>query len=258
MGREFTENDNLAGPLVGVVNETFVKQFLDGRNPLGVRFSGGGPKPDTIIVGVVKDSHYSDVKQEPPPVYYTPWRQDKEINSLQFYVRSALPSKQMMPQIRRVLARIDSDLPPENLRTLDDQIKLNIQNDRMVLQLSAVFAALAAALAMLGLYAVMAHSVARRKREIGIRMAMGAAPVRIRLMVLRELLWILAAGLAAGVPAALALARYVQSQLYEVRVNDPMVIATVVVLLCLTSLAAGFLPARRAARVSPMDALRYE
>jgi len=164
----------------------------------------------------------------------------------------------MMPQIRRVLARIDSDLPPENLRTLDDQIKLNIQNDRMVLQLSAVFAALAAALAMLGLYAVMAHSVARRKREIGIRMAMGAAPVRIRLMVLRELLWILAAGLAAGVPAALALARYVQSQLYEVRVNDPMVIATVVVLLCLTSLAAGFLPARRAARVSPMDALRYE
>lgn len=128
----------------------------------------------------------------------------------------------------------------------------------MVLQLSALFAALAATLAMLGLYAVMAHSVARRSREIGIRMAMGAAPARIRLMVLRELLWILGIGLAAGVPAALGLARYAKSQLYQVQVNDGMVIAAVVALLTLTSLAAAFFPARRAARVNPMDALRFE
>ena len=121
---------------MAVVNETFVKRFLEGRNPIGVQFSGGGGPPDITIVGVVKDSHYSSVKDAAPPVYYRPWRQDKEINGLYFYVRTALPEKQMVPQIRRVMASLDRDLPVQDLRTLDEQIRRNIQTDRIVLQLA--------------------------------------------------------------------------------------------------------------------------
>ncbi len=224
---------------------------------MGARFFYDGP-PSAEIVGVVKDSHYSGVKQKPPAMFYTPWRQDKQLNGLEFYVRSALPESQMIPQIRRVLASIDRDLPPENLRTLEQQISQNIQSDRLVLQLAAVFAILATALAMLGLYGVMAHSVTRRTREIGIRMALGAAPGKIRGMVIRELVWILAAGLVTGVPAALVLARYTKSQLFGVEAFDAVVVLAAVGALAITTAAAGYVPARRASRVNPLDALRYE
>jgi predicted permease len=257
-GREFTESDSAAGPKVSVVNETFVKRFLDGRSPLGVQFSADGPAMDITIVGVVKDSHYSSVKDAAPPLFYRPWRQDKQLNGLYFYVRSALPERQMVPQIRRVMASLDRDLPLEDLRTLDEQIRLNVMQDRIVLQLAAVFAVLATALAMLGLYGVMAHSVTRRTREIGIRMALGAEPGRIRGMVMRELLWILIAGLVTGVPAALLLARYTETQLFGVKARDLMVVVSAVLALTVTAIAAGYLPARRASRVNPLEALRYE
>jgi predicted permease len=257
-GREFTESDSLAAPKVAVVNQTFVRRFLEGRSPLGVQFSSGDGAPDITIVGVVKDSHYSSVKDATPPVYYRPWRQDKRINGINFYVRSALPESRMMPQIRRTIASLDRDLPLENLRTLDDQIKLNVTGDRIVLQLAAVFAALATSLAMLGLYGVMAHSVTRRTREIGIRMALGAEPAGIRGMVMRELLRLLIAGLATGVPAAMLLAHYVESQLFGVGARDAMVVASAALALTVAAIAAGYLPARRASRVNPLEALRYE
>jgi predicted permease len=258
-GRELTESDTLAGAKVAVVNETFVKRFLVGRRPLGVQFSGGdSANPDITIVGVVKDSHYSSVKDAAPPLFYRPWRQDKQINGIYFYVRSALPERQMIPQIRRVMASIDRDLPLQDLRTLDEQIRLNVRQDAIVAQLSAIFAGLATMLAMLGLYGVMAHSVTRRTREIGIRMALGAEPGGIRAMVLRELLWILIAGLATGVPAALLLARFTEAQLFGVKARDLSVAVSAVLVLTATAIAAGYLPARRASRVNPIEALRYE
>jgi predicted permease len=255
-GREFNESDGLTQK-VAIVNQTFVKSFMEGRNPIGLKLATDGTF-DTEIVGVVKDSHYSGVKQTPPKLYYIPWRQDRRINGLSFYVRSAIPTDQMFQQVRRVMRGIDSDLPLENLRTLDQQVRRNIRNDQIVLQLAAAFAILATALAMLGLYGVMAHTVTRRTREIGIRIALGAEPGRIRGMVLRESMWILGIGLVTGVPAALFLTRLTESQLFGVKTNDAVVIMTAVAALVVTAVAAAYLPARRASRVNPLNALRYE
>jgi predicted permease len=256
-GREFTEADNLAAPNVAIVSEEFVKAFLEGRNPIGLKMATG-PKFDTEIVGVVKDSHYASVREQKRRLYYTPWRQDKQLNDLSFYVRSAIPADQIFQQIRRVMRSIDSDLPLENMRTLDQQVARNIRNDRIVLELAAAFAVLATVLAMLGLYGVMAHSVTRRTREIGIRIALGAAPGSIRGMVLREMFWILGIGLVLGVPAALLLSRLTESQLFGVKAFDGLVVAIASFALGVTALAAAYLPARRASRVSPLNALRYE
>jgi predicted permease len=260
-GREFTERDTLAGSKVAIVNQKFARHFFGGANPIGHKVGFDDPKaPPFEIVGVAKDSHYAGVKQDPPRLFYVPWRQDNVfgLGTMNFYVRSALPAEPMVPQIRKVVQSIDSDLPAEHLRTLQAQIDDNIQTDRGVLELAAAFAVLATALAMLGLYGVMAHSVTRRTREIGIRMAMGARPVNIRTMVMGEVAWILGIGLGVGVPAALGLARYAESQLFGVKAYDAAVVAGAVLVLTATAIAAGYVPARKASRVSPMEALRYE
>jgi predicted permease len=256
-GREFSEADNLGGPQVALINEEFVRKYFAGKNPVGRHF-GTGVGQTIEIVGVVKDSHYAAVKEKPYPVFYIPWRQDKEIGSMVFYVRTALPPENMIAQVRQFVARIDRNLPADGLRTLDQQIALNISNERILVQLASAFAMLATALAMLGLYGVMAHSVARRTREIGIRMAIGATPRLIRGMVMRDMLWIVGIGLVLGVPAALLLAKYTESQLYGVKPQDTVVTVCAALVLAATAAVAAFVPARRASKVSPMRALRYE
>jgi putative ABC transport system permease protein len=257
-GREFSESDNAAGPKVAVVNEEFVRRFYSNRNPVGMHFGAWHTTPDVEVVGVVRDSHYASVREKPYPAYYVPWRQDKQIGSLSFYVRAALPVASMIAPVREALAHIDRDLPAEHLRPWEEQIESTISNDRIVLRLTSAFAILATLLAMLGLYGVMSHSVTRRTSEIGIRMAIGASPASIRGMVLREMLWILGIGFVLGIPTALALGRYAESQLYGVKPYDTLVVACAALALSVTATAAAYLPARRASRVSPISALRHQ
>jgi ABC-type lipoprotein release transport system permease subunit len=219
---------------------------------------GSGRANDIEIVGIVKDAKYSEVKSEVPPVFYLPYRQDKGIGNLTFYVKSNLPTEQVVTQIRRVLGGLDPNLPISEFRTMEAAINNNIGLDRMISSLAVAFASLATLLAAIGLYGVLAFTVARRTREIGIRLAVGAQPGSIRNMVLKEVGVMVGIGIALGIPAALGLARFAESLLYEMKANDPVVIGSGVALVTLVSLLAGYLPARKAMSVDPMSALRYE
>jgi ABC-type antimicrobial peptide transport system permease subunit len=180
------------------------------------------------------------------------------MSPMSFYVRSELAPKEIVPEIRSVMRSIDSDIPLENMRTLQEQVHSNLRQDELMLRLGAAFAALATLLAVLGLYGVMAHGVARRTREIGIRMALGAAPARICSMVMSELAWVVGIGMGLGIPVALACTRLIASQLYGVNSKNITIPATAAIVLSVTAAVAAYWPARRASRVNPLQALRHE
>ena len=258
-GREFTESDGPATPKVAIINEAFQRKFGNGRSLLGSRMQrGDGGKNDIEIVGVVKDVKYSEVKDAVPPVFYVPYRQNPTIGSVSIYVGTAIPPQNVIPALRQVVAELDPNLPMVDLKTLEAQVQENIGLDRMISTLSAAFALLATLLAAVGLYGVLAFAVTRRTREIGIRLAIGADASDIRNLVMREVAWMIVIGVAVGLPAAIALMRYAESLLYEIRSSDPLIPAASVLLISAISLAAGYLPAMRAMRVEPLIALRYE
>jgi putative ABC transport system permease protein len=257
-GREFTAADHREAPRVAVVNQAFVKKFNLTGGAVGKFMSIRGPDSLNIqIVGVVPDIKYSDVKLPVPPVFYLPWRQDSHVSGMNFYVRSSRPAS-LLGEIRGVMKRIDPVLPLEELKTMPQQVRDNIFLDRMISILSASFAVLATLLAAVGLYGVLAYTVAQRTREIGVRMALGADAGRVRAMVLRQVSVMMAVGGVIGVAAALGLGKAASSLLFELKGYDPVVFALAVVALACVALGAGYVPARRASEVDPVKALRYE
>ena len=202
----------------------------------------GGDELDTQIVGLVQDAKYSDVKDEIPPQYFVPYRQNDSIGSMNIYVRAQVPAEQTLASIRDVVAGLDANLPVDELKTMEQQVRENVVLDRLIGTLSAAFAVLATVLAAVGLYGVLAYTITQRRREIGLRMALGADGRHVRGMVVKQVGRMALVGGAIGIVAALGLGR----------------LAVAAVLLLVVAAASAFIPARQASRIDPMYALRYE
>jgi putative ABC transport system permease protein len=258
-GREFTVKDVTGAPRVAIVNETMVKYFFGADNPLGRRIGWGRDKATDIeIVGVVKDSKTVTLRQEVKRAVYVPYTQEEELGPMTFYARARGDAATIGASVRQVAQRVDPNLPVFDMKTMTTVMDESLFIERMVAALSVAFGGLATLLAAIGLYGVMSYTVARRTREIGIRMALGAERGSVMWLVLKEVGLMVAVGVGAGVPLALALSRVVQSQLFDLSAADPIALAAPAAVLTLVALAAGYLPARRATRVDPMVALHYE
>ena len=260
-GRDFTTADRQGAPLVAIVNESFARKFNLGTDVVGKRMGwqrGGGSPLDTEIVAVVKDAKYSEVKGNVPALFFLPYRQDHTVGALTFYIRTSFEPESVLTSVRDVVSRLDPNLPVDNLRTMDRQVQENVSIDRFLMILSASFAALATLLAAVGLYGVLAYTVAQRTREIGLRMALGAAPGNVRRMILRQVGIMTAIGSFIGLTAGLWITSATKSQLFQMEGPDVGVFAAASVLLSGVAIAAGLVPAHRASRVDPMTALRHE
>ena len=236
-------------------------RVLMARNvPLGrhIGFAGGKNGLDMEIVGVVKDAKLTDLKEKATRYVFTPVLQDKDPGGVTFFIRTTGEAATVGAMMQQVVSRVDATLPVFNVKTLDEQANETHYIDRMISFLSAAFGLLATLLAAVGLYGVMSYAVARRTREIGIRIALGAPSKDVLWSVMREVLLLSAIGIAVAIPIALGLGRYIQSQLYGLQALDPVTISVCVLLLAGVSSLAGWIPAHRATRVDPITALRYE
>jgi predicted permease len=258
-GREFTDADNATAPKVAIVNEEFVKKFSLGRDAVGKLIGSGSgyrSKLDTTIIGVAQNAKYSEVKRKAPPLFFRPYRQDENLGSASFYVRTAGDPAQSASSVTAVVKRLDPNLPLEDLKTLTQQVRDNTFLDRMMTTLSSLFGGLATLLAAVGLYGVLAYTVSQRTREIGLRMALGAAPGKVRSMILRQVAGMTLVGGAVGLAGAVWVGKQAESILFEMKGVDPAVFVFAAAALTLVALAAGLVPAHRASRVDPMLALR--
>jgi predicted permease len=255
-GREFGPGDSAASISVAIINQTAARKYFDGRNPIGMHITARGVTSE--IIGVVRDAKYDDLREEPKAFVYHAAMQDRAPGPMTFYIRAGVPPETLAAQLRKIVAAADSTLPVDGPHTFRGQVMESVYLDRMVAALACAFAALATVLAAVGLYGVIAWAVTRRRREIGIRMALGAKPGNVMSMVLSEVFWLALAGMAVAVPVWFAASQLLGSQLFNLKPRDPISLAGAVAVLALVAGIAGFVPAFRASRIDPNSAIRYE
>ncbi len=254
-GRDFAESEFANIRPVAVVNREFIRKYLNGRDPLGIHFGATGPKDvQQEIIGVVGDAKYDNLRDPVKPTAYIPLRE----GGTHFEIRTANNPSALIPTVRSIVRKLDSNLPLYDVKTQTEQIDELLTIERLVTRLAVAFGLLALILTCVGLYGLLSYEVTRRTREIGIRIAIGAEPATVQRGVLRETVTLVLLGLAAGIPVALVVSRTLGSLLYGVKPTDAFTLAGVVCVLLALAALAGYLPARRASRIDPMVALRYE
>jgi predicted permease len=253
-GRSFDSRDTESSPKVAIVNQQLVKKFFPNTNPLGKTFN----KERFEIIGVCRNTRYQDLRSEPPATFFVPYRQMEDAGGMTYEVRTREPIGSVLPGIREAIQSVDKDLPLVDVRTQTEQIADTLSHERLFATLTAGFGVLALALASIGIYGLMAYNVARRTGEIGIRMALGAQRATIGRMVLRETIVLVLLGIAIGAPATWAMSRIIASLLFGLSPHDPVTLTTVVALLLVAGVLAGYAPSRRATNMDPMAALRHE
>jgi predicted permease len=262
LGREITDQDTATSARVTVVNESFAKKFFPNQNPIGRKIfwddQENRDKP-WEVVGVVKDVLDKRLKQKAVPQHYVAFTQEKAAaGMLHFALQTSGDPSGLADAVRNEIKSYNSAIPIENLRTLDRLIDNTISNEIIIAKLSSFFGMLALVLASIGLYGVMSYTIASRTRELGVRIALGAQRGDVLGMVMKEVMLLVAVGLVVGVPASIAASRVITSMLYGLKPHDPAAMAIVISLLGIVAAFAGFIPARRATKVDPMVALRYE
>ncbi len=261
-GRDLDERDTLQSPKVAIVNETFARKFLKGANPIGKRFyvqpEAGKPEPVYEIVGWVKDSKYQSLKEKPQPIAFVATSQEAKLGpGARFVLRSGAPLGTLLPAVQQTIRGVHPDIS-YRFRVFDTMVQESLLQERLMATLSGFFGLLAGVLATVGLYGVISYMVTRRQNEIGIRMALGAGRGDILQMILREAGLLLGIGIFVGTGLAVGVTRTARAMLYGLQPNDPVTIAMAIATLAAVALAASYLPARRAARLDPMVALRDE
>jgi predicted permease len=259
-GRDIGSQDTRQSQLVAVINESMARRFFGNKNPVGWRFSYNFSRVGEMeIIGVVKDAKYISLRQENRPMFYVPFAQcDTSMGQMTLVVRTAGDTAPIAAAIQREARALDPVMPRFEAETLAAQLNVSLTQERLVARLSSVFGLLALVLVCIGLYGVMAYDVARRTREIGIRMALGASARQIARLLLCETLRLVGIGVVIGLGAALAATRWVKSLLFGLPPHDPLTIGLAVLALMAVAAIAVYLPARRASRVDPMLALRLE
>jgi predicted permease len=261
-GRSFGPADTATSPLVAVINQSLAHIVYPNTDPVGKTFISkrhqGDPEAIYQIIGVSADAKYALMKEDPPPTFYTLYRQAKEEQFLTYTIKTQLSPAAILPALRNAVQSIDKDLPLRDIRSQTEQIEANISQERLFATLTAGFGILALILACIGIYGIMAYNVARRTNEIGVRMALGARAQQVLFMILRESSWLAILGIVIGLAAAFGLTRFVRTMLYGLQPTDPATFIPAALLLLLIAIAAGYGPARRASRIDPMQALRHE
>jgi hypothetical protein len=259
-GHDFADSDAARAAEVAIVNEAFVRRYFPEVNPVGQRFiREDGPRPEKAleIVGVVRDSKWIDLRSESPVMYYVPWQRSGRLD-IRMAIRATGGLDVLRVHLVDTARAVDPQIRLTNVVPFREIVNRTLVTERLVAHVSAAFAFVALLIACIGLYGILAYAVVRRRREIGVRIAVGASPGAVEWMMLRESLALVAVGFLVGVPAAMAVTRLASSMLFGLAPGDPATIVATLAILMMATLAAAYLPARRAATIDPIQAMKSE